>query len=151
RLPPAQKGLLQAASVIGQELTLPFLQALVGLADEELQRGLRALQAAEFVYETCLVPVPTYTFKHVLTQEVAYQSLLHSMRAQYHREIAQVIEERWPELAAAQPELVAHHFTAAGRITQALPYWLRGGQRAPQRSANLEAVQHLRKGLELLT
>jgi len=108
------------------------------------------LQVAEFVYETRLVPVPTYTFKHVLTQEVAYQSLLHSTRTQYHRQIAQVIEEKWPELAVAQPELVAHHFTEAGLSTQAIPYWLRSGQRALQRSANLEAAQHLSRGLKLL-
>jgi predicted ATPase len=112
-LPPAPKRLLQAAAVIGQEVPLPLLQALVGLAEEELQRGIQALQAAEFVYETRLIPEPTYTFKHILTQEVAYQSLLHSTRAQYHRQIAQVVEARWPELAATQPELLAHHYIAA--------------------------------------
>jgi predicted ATPase len=150
RLPPAPKALLQAAAVIGHEVTLPLLQALVGLSEEELRRGLQALQAAEFVYETRLVPVPTYTFKHVLTQEVAYQSLLHSTRAQYHRQIAQVIEERWPELAATQPELVAHHYTEAGLTEQAVAYWQRAGQQALERSANLEAVQHPSRGLELL-
>jgi len=150
RLSPAPKGLLQAASVIGQEVRLPLLQALVGLSDEALQHGLQALQAAEFVYETRLLPAPTYAFKHVLTQEVAYQSLLHSTRAQYHRQIAQLLEERWPELAATQPELLAQHYTEAGLGEQAIPCWLRAGQRASECSAHLEAISHLTKGLNLL-
>ena len=150
RLPPTPKDLLQAAAVIGQEVTLPLLQALVGLSEEELRRSLQALQAAEFVYETRLVPVPTYTFKHVLTQEVAYQSLLHSTRTQYHRQIAQVIEEQWPELAATQPELVAHHYTEAGLSEQAVSYWQRAGEYSNARSAYVEAVAHCTQGLSML-
>ena len=104
RLPPAEKRLLQAAAVIGRDVTMPLLQALAGWPEEELGRGLRCLEAAEFFYETRLIPEPTYTFKHVLTQEVAYQSLLQRTRTQYHRQIAQVVEERFPEIAATQPE-----------------------------------------------
>src|SRR5262249_55193852 len=117
---------------------------------EELRPALRHLQAAEFFYETRLVPEPTYIFKHVLTQEVAYHSLLHSTRQQYHRQIAQVVEERCPEIAAIQPEWVAQHYTAAGLPGQAIPYWRQAGQRAIERSAYVKAISHLTQGLEVL-
>jgi predicted ATPase/class 3 adenylate cyclase/DNA-binding winged helix-turn-helix (wHTH) protein len=151
RLPSAEKRLLQAAAVIGKDVTLPLLQALAGLPEEELGPALRHLQAAEFFYEARLVPEPTYTFKHVLTQEVAYQSLLHSTREQYHQQIAQVVEEQFPEIAATQPEWLAHHYTAAGLVAQAIPYWQRAGQHASDRSAHLEAISHVTTGIELLT
>ena len=91
-----------------------------------------------------------YTFKHVLTQEVAYQSLVQRARQQYHTRIAQVLEEQFPEMAETQPELLAQHYTEAGRGAQAMPYWQRAGQRAVERSANVEAISHFTKGLELL-
>jgi DNA-binding NtrC family response regulator/predicted ATPase len=150
RLPPAEKRLLQAAAVVGKDIALPLLQALVGLSEEDLRRGLRFLQAAEFFYETHLLPEPIYTFKHVLTQEVAYQSLLQRTRQQYHRQIAELVEERLPEIAATQPEWVAQHYTAAGLMSQAIPYWRRAGRRALQRSAYVEAISHLTQGLKVL-
>jgi predicted ATPase len=150
RLPPTEKRLLQTASVIGKDIALPLLQALAGLPEEELRRGLRYLQAAEFFYETRLVPEPTYTFKHVLTQEVAYQSLLQRTREQYHHLIAQVVEARLPEIAATQPEWLAQHYTAAGLMAQAISYWGQAAQRAIRRSAYAEAISHLTQGLEVL-
>src|SRR5262249_54068660 len=80
----------------------------------------------------------------------AYQSLLKSTRQQYHRQIAHVLEERFPGMTETQPELLAHHYTEAGLVVQAIPYWQRAGQRAIQRSAHIEAVSHLTTGLELL-
>ena len=97
-----------------------------------------------------LPPQATYHFKHALIQDTAYQSLLKSMRQQYHQRIAQVLEAHFPEIAATQPELLAHHYTEAGRTEQAIAYWQRAGQQALQRSANLEAAQHLTMGLTLL-
>jgi predicted ATPase len=96
-------------------------------------------------------PQATYTFKHALIQDVAYQSLLRSTRQQYHQRIAQVVEARFPELCATQPELLAHHYTEAGCHEQAVRYWQRAGQQASDRSAYLEAVSHLTTGIELLT
>ena len=90
-------------------------------------------------------------FKHALIQDAAYQSLLRSTRQQYHQRIAQVLEARFPEIGETQPELLAHHYTEAGLMAQAIPYWQRAGQRAIERSANVEAISHLTKGLELLT
>ena len=151
RLPAAEKSLLQLAAVIGPAVSVPVLQALVHGTPEELHRRLRALQAAELLYETGTMPSPTYTFKHALVQDAAYQSLLPRTRQQYHQqELAQVLEQQFPDTAATQPELLAQHYTAAGLPTHAIPYWQEAGQQARQRSANQEAVQHLTTGLALL-
>ena len=87
-----------------------------------------------------LLPQATYTFKHALIQDAAYQSLLRSTRQQYHQRIAQVLAERFPDTAETQPEVLAQHYTAAGLHADALPYWQRAGQRALERSAHREAV-----------
>jgi predicted ATPase len=92
----------------------------------------------------------TYVFKHALIQEAAYQSLLKSLRQQYHQQIAQALLEGFSETVETQPELLAHHFTEAGLPAQAVPYWLRAGQRAVERSANVEAISHLTTGLGVL-
>src|SRR5262245_51674744 len=95
-------------------------------------------------------PQATYTFKHALIQDVAYQSLLRSTRQQYHQHIAQALEAQFPETVETQPELVAQHYTAAGCHEQAVHYWLRAGEHASARSAYLEAISHVTAGLELL-
>jgi predicted ATPase len=92
----------------------------------------------------------TYTFKHALIQDVAYQSLLRSTCQQYHQRIAQALEAQFPETVATQPELVAQHYAAAGCHEQAMRYWQRAGQQASERSAYLEAISHLTTGIELL-
>src|SRR5262249_44332916 len=101
-------------------------------------------------YQRGMRPQATYTFKHALIQDAAYESLLKSTRQQYHQRIAQVLEAQFPETAEIQPELLAHHFTEAGLIEQAMGYWSKAGQNAIQRSAHVEAISHLTKGLELL-
>src|SRR4030095_15715785 len=106
--------------------------------------------AVELVYQRGLVPQATYLFKHALIQDTAYHSLLKSKRQQYHQRIAQVLEERFLETKETQPELLAYHYTEAGLIAQAIPYWQQAGQSASLRSANIEAIAHLTKGLELL-
>jgi class 3 adenylate cyclase/DNA-binding winged helix-turn-helix (wHTH) protein/predicted ATPase len=150
RLPATAKRLLQAAAVIGKDVALPLLQAVTAASEEIMHDDLRSLQAAEFLYETYALTTPVYTFKHVLTQEVAYQSLVRRARQQYHTRIAQVLEEGFPEIAETQPELLAYHYTEADRGAQAIPYWQRAGQRAVERSANVEAISHFTKGLEVL-
>src|SRR5262249_42388679 len=105
---------------------------------------------AELLYQRGLPPQATYLFKHALIQDAAYQSLLKSRRQQYHQHIAQVLEERFPETKETQPELLAHHYTEAALIAQAIPYWQKAGWRAIQRSANTEGISHLTRGLELL-
>jgi predicted ATPase len=95
-------------------------------------------------------PQSTYVFKHALIQDAAYEALLRTTRQQYHQRIAQVLEAQFPEMAEAQPELVAHHFTEAGLTTQAVRYWHQAGQKSSERSAHVEALAHMRQGLALL-
>jgi predicted ATPase len=115
-----------------------------------LDQAVARLVEADILRELSLPPRLTYVFKHALLQEAAYASLPLDRRQQVHEQVAQVLEERFPETVATQPELVAHHYTEAGVREQAIAYWQRAGQRALQRSANLEAIAHLTKGLEML-
>jgi predicted ATPase len=95
-------------------------------------------------------PQATYTFKHALLQDAAYQSLLRSTRQQYHQHTAQVLAEHFPQTAETRPELLAQHYTEAGLVEQAIGYWQRAGERSSVRSAYVEAVAHFTKALEVL-
>ena len=150
RLPPEAKKLLQVAAVCGPEVPFPLLHAVVAQPEETVQRQLATLQTAELLAPQRLFPTPLYVFQHVLTQEVAYHSLLKSTRQHYHAWIAQALAGQFPETARTQPELLAHHYTEAGHHEQALGYWQRAGEHATQRSAHVEAVAHLSRGLEIL-
>ena len=125
-------------------------QAVAPLDELVLWRGLVQLVEAEALDQRGVPPQATYTFKHALIQETAYQSLLKTSRQQYHQRIAQALAERFPESVETQPELLAHHYTAAGLSDQAMRYWQQAGQRAVQRSAYAEAVRHFTQGLEVL-
>ena len=138
-------------AVLGRRFAFELLQAVSRLEEEIVQRELSKAVEAELLYQQGLPPRATYVFKHDLIRETAYQALLKRTRQQYHQRTAQVLAERFPEMAATQPELVAHHYTEAGLAAPAVEYWQRAGQCASERSANPEAVEHLTKGLELLT
>jgi predicted ATPase len=144
------KSVAQYAAVIGRGFAYDLLQTVSQLDAATLQRELGRLVKAEIVYQRGVPPQATYTFKHALIQDAAYESLLKSTRQRYHQRITQVLEARFSETAAAQPELLAHHYTEAGLIGQAIPHWQRAGERAVQRSANVEAISHLTQALELL-
>ena len=144
------KSLAQLGATLGREFSYALLYAVSPWDEATLQRGLHQLVEAEFLYQQGLPPQATYLFKHALIQDAAYQSLLRSTRQQQQQHIAQVLETCFPDLCATQPELLAHHYTEAGVMAQAMPYWQRTGQRAIERSANLEAIGHLTKGLEVL-
>jgi predicted ATPase len=146
----AVKGLAQLGSTLGREFAYDLLQAVSPWDEDTLQRGLQQLVAAEFLYQQGLPPYATYRFKHALIQDAAYQSLLRSTRQRHHQRIAQVLEARFPEICDTQPELVAQHYTAAGFHEQAISYWQRAGQRASDRLAYLEAINHFTTGIELL-
>ena len=146
----AAKAVAQLGAVLGREFAYALLQALAPLDEATLQARLGQLVAAELLYQRGRPPRATYLFKHALIQEAAYASLLKSTRQQVHQQVAQVLEAQFPEMVETQPELVAQHYTEAGLTEQAMPYWQRAGQQALQRSANLEAIQHLTNGLELL-
>jgi predicted ATPase len=95
-------------------------------------------------------PEAVYTFKHALVQDAAYDSLLKSRRQELHATIARVLEERFPSVKDTEPELLAHHYTAAGLAEPAIEHWQKASQRAMQRSAHIEAERHLREGLAVL-
>jgi class 3 adenylate cyclase/DNA-binding winged helix-turn-helix (wHTH) protein/tetratricopeptide (TPR) repeat protein len=150
---PEGKAVAQLGAVLGRTFAYELLRAVAPLDELALWRGLVQLVQAEVLYQRGVPPQATYTFKHALTQEAAYQSLLKSTRQQFqqfHQRIAQVLDARFPELVETQPELVAQHYTEAGLIEQAIPYWQRAGQQARDRSANVEAISHCTTGIKLL-
>jgi class 3 adenylate cyclase/predicted ATPase len=144
------KGIAQFGATIGRQFSYELLQAVSQLDAYTLQRELGRLVEAEIVYQRSLPPQSTYVFKHALIQDAAYASLLKSTRQQYHQRIAHILEAQFPAIVDQQPELLAHHCTEAGLIEQAISYWHKAGQSAVQRSAHVEAITHLRQGLELL-
>jgi class 3 adenylate cyclase/tetratricopeptide (TPR) repeat protein len=146
----AVREVAQLGATLGREFSYELLQAVSPVDENTLRQGLRQLVETDLLYQRGLLPQAIYLFKHALIQDVAYQSLLKSKRQQYHQQIAQVLEERFAEVKETQPELLAHHYTEAGLKEQAIPYWQQAGQRAIERSANVEAISHLTKGLELL-
>jgi class 3 adenylate cyclase/tetratricopeptide (TPR) repeat protein len=145
------KAMAQLGATLGREFSYELLQAVSPWDEDILQQGLHQLVAAEFLYQQGLPPQATYRFKHALIQDAAYQSLLRSTRQRHHQRIAQVLEEQFSDTVATQPEVLAHHYTEAGLNAQAIPYWQRAGERAVQRSAYVEAIAHLTRGLEVLT
>jgi class 3 adenylate cyclase/predicted ATPase len=144
------KAVAQLGAVLGRTFAYELLRAVAPLDELVLWRGLVQLVQAEVLYQRGVLPHATYTFKHALLQEAAYQSLLRRTRQQYHQRIAQVLAVQFPEITATQPELLAHHYTEAGLAERALGYWQRAGQHANARFAHVEAVSHLTKGLALL-
>src|SRR5205085_5166166 len=133
----------QVGATLGREFSYDLLQAVSRLDAVSLQQALGKLVEAEVLYQRGLPPQARYLFKHALIQDAAYQSLLKSTRQQYHQQIAQALADHFPETVETQPELLAHHYTAAEQMEQAIPYWQRAGQRAAQHSAHAEAVNHL--------
>src|SRR4029450_234362 len=140
RLPPQVKQLLQTAAVIGTEVPLPLLQAIADVPDEALYRHLAHLQAAEFLYETRLFPDREYTFKHALTHEVAYGSLLQDQRRTLHRRIVVALEQLAPDQVAEHVERLVHHALRGEVWDKAVAYGRQAGARAMSRSAHQEAV-----------
>jgi tetratricopeptide (TPR) repeat protein len=150
RLPLAEKRLLQTAAVIGNEIPLPLLQAIAELPEEVLQRGLAHLQAAEFLYETRLFPEREFTFKHALTHEVAYRSLLQERRRVLHARIVEALEALSPDRLAEQVDRLARHAVRGAVWDKALAYCRQAGDRAAARSAYREAVAYFEQALEAL-
>jgi class 3 adenylate cyclase/tetratricopeptide (TPR) repeat protein len=147
RLPLEEKQLLQSAAVIGKDVPFPLLQAIAELSDEELRRGLTHLQAAEFLYETSLFPDLEYTFKHALTHEVAYGSLLHERQRALHAQIVEAIETLYSNRLIEQVERLAHHAARGEVWGKALTYLRQAGAKADARSALRESVSYFEQAL----
>ncbi len=147
---PRLRDVAQLGSVLGREFSYDMISALAGIEEEMLQSGLGQLVADELLYQRGRPPRSRYLFKHALIQDAAYQSLLKRTRQQYHQQAAKLLEDRFPEVASTQPELVAHHYAEANCPAQAITYRLKAGMAAASKSANLEAIDQFRRGLALV-
>ncbi|QOG22815.1 MULTISPECIES: adenylate/guanylate cyclase domain-containing protein [Bradyrhizobium] len=149
RLAPV-KDVAQIGAVVGREFSYELLSAVAGLPAQRLEEALAQLVRAELIFCRGEIPRAVYTFKHALVRDAAEAGLLKSRRAALHATIADAFEQRFPEIVEAQPETLALHLTEAGLFDKARDYWLQAGRKAAMRSANLEAIAHLRKGIEVL-
>ena len=144
------KQVAQMAAVIGREFSYELLLAVTSISEDELRGALRRLVEAELIFQRGNPPQARYTFKHALVQDVAYNSLLRANRRVQHRRVADALEQQLPGTVERQPEILAYHYTEAGLAEPAIAYWREAGQRAAKRAANIEAIDHLRRGLGLL-
>jgi class 3 adenylate cyclase/predicted ATPase len=150
RLTLEAKQLLQCASVIGKDFPFALLQGVAELSEENLRRELGHLQAAEFIYETRLFPDLEYTFKHALTHEVAYGSLLQDRRRALHARIVEAIEKLYSDRLAEQVERLAHHALRGELWEKAVEYLHQAGKKASARSATREAIAYFEQALDVI-
>ncbi|MGY3368210.1 class 3 adenylate cyclase/DNA polymerase III delta prime subunit [Bradyrhizobium sp. GM2.4] len=147
RLAPVRE-VAQIGAVVGREFSYELLSTVAGLSKERLEEALAQLVRSELIFCRGEIPQAIYTFKHALVRDAAYSGLLKSRRAALHAAIAGAFEQRFPDLVETQPETLAHHLTEAGLFQKAEAYWLQAGKKAAMRSANLEAIAHLQRGIE---
>ena len=151
RLGPA-KEVAQIGAALGREFSYEAMAAVADwLPEQRLQEALDALVRSELLYRRGRAPDTAYIFKHALLQDAAHETLLRNRRHELHARIGTVLEERFPEVAEQQPALLAHHYTEAGSIEQAVTYWGKAGRQSAARSAMIEAEAQLRRGLLLIS
>jgi class 3 adenylate cyclase/predicted ATPase len=147
---PSAKELAQIGAAIGREFSYELIAAVTPTTKGELDQALQQLTESGLAFRRGTPPEATYTFKHALVQDVAYDSLLKSRRQELHAAVAQIIEERFPDVRETDPELLAHHCARANRVQDAITYRLRAGEKARTRSAYSEAQAQFNEGLQLL-
>jgi predicted ATPase len=140
----------QVGAVIGRGFSYGLLHAIAGLEGTALQAALEKLAEADIVLVQGVPPESDYRFKHALIQDAAYENLLKSRRQLLHRRVAEILRDRFASISAAEPEVLAYHFTQAGLPDIAIEWWGEAGDRALRRSANQEAIGHLTAGLAQL-
>lgn len=146
-----RKEVAQVAAVVGREFSLGVVAAVMQQEEAKVANQLSNLVSADLVYQIdSFSGRETYRFRHALIQDAAYDSLLRSVRQQYHGDIAKTLESQFEATAEEQPEVIANHYSAAGAVEAALRWWPKAGQKALGRSANVEAISHFTSGLELL-
>jgi predicted ATPase/class 3 adenylate cyclase/tetratricopeptide (TPR) repeat protein len=145
----AVKEIAQIGAAIGREFSYPLLRAVAGRDEPALRMALTQLEEAELLFRWGAPPDARYTFKHALVQDTAYETLLRSRRQILHRQIADSLRGEFAAVAAAEPELVAHHLTQAALDEPAIEWWGKAGDQALRRSAFKEAAAHLGKAIEL--
>ena len=144
------KELAQLAATLGRRFSHKLLAAASGLTESQLSASILKLLDAELIYQRGKAPDCVYKFKHAMVQDIAYQTLLKSTRLRYHQRIAHLLEHQFSEEIEHNPELLAHHYTEAQIAEPAVAHWLRAGQKSISRSENLEAIDHIRKGLSII-
>ena len=142
------KDVAQVGAAIGRQFSHELIDAVASLSPADLDRALERLSRAGLISRRGMPPDATYSFKHALVQDAAYATLLKSWRQQLHAKIAKALIERFPAMAEFLPEVVAHHFSEAGLASEAIGYWHKAGDMAQRRSANEEAISHLRRALD---
>jgi predicted ATPase len=150
RLGPARE-VAQIAAVIGRDFSYGLLRAVAGMDEATVQAALDRLTEADILLVQGSAPQSEYRFKHALIQDAAYENLLKSRRQSLHRRIGEVLREQFTVAAAAEPELLAHHFSRAGVPEAAVEWWGKAGQQSLERSALMEATEQLTRALDLIT
>jgi tetratricopeptide (TPR) repeat protein len=150
RLGPAAKEIAQIGAVLGREFGYDLIDAVAQKSATELRGGLDRLAEAGLLFCRGVAPLSSYVFKHALVQDAAYSTLLRTRRQELHARVAVVLEQHFADLVARQPEILAHHLTAAGDIEHAVDQWLKAGQHAAARLAHREAIRHFDRGLATL-
>jgi class 3 adenylate cyclase/predicted ATPase len=138
----------QIGAVIGRDFSYKLLREIAGIGDGPLQAALERLADADILLVQGLPPASDYRFKHALIQDAGYENLLKSRRQALHCRTAEVLRDRFADTAAAEPALLAHHFTQAGLTEAAIEWWRTAGQRSLARSALLEGAEHLKRALD---
>jgi class 3 adenylate cyclase len=140
----------QVGAAIGREFDYELLAAVAALPETQLHAALSQLEASGLVFRRGSLPEAVYTFKHALVQDAAHDSLLRSRRQQLHARIAEAIERHYPDMASAQPQLLAQHFAEAGFAQRSARAWLEAGRLASSRSASQEAAMQFARGIDVL-
>ena len=146
----ASREIAQIGAALGRSFPHQLIAAVAPISEAALRNALDQLTGADLMYRRGEPPDATYIFRHALVQDVAYESLLRSRRSQLHSRIADVLTGQFMQSVDSEPEIMAHHLARAGRIEEAISYLRKAGERAIRRSANVEAIRHLQRGLELL-
>ncbi|HLG80782.1 MAG TPA: AAA family ATPase [Bradyrhizobium sp.] len=149
RMGPFKK-IAQIGATIGREFSYEILCAVANLPENQIEAALSHLEDAGLIVRFGFPPDALYSFRHVMIQNAAHDSLLHSDRRRLHAQIAQVLAEKYPEKAEREPELLAYHLTESGQSEPAARFWLKAGKQAALTGANLEAIGHLRRGLDVV-
>jgi class 3 adenylate cyclase/predicted ATPase len=144
------KEVAQLGAVIGRQFSYELIRLISPLKEKALQKELDRLVAAELLFTRGIPPKSSYLFKHSLIQDTAYNALPKARKIQLHKSIAQALIDKFPEVVSTQPELLAHHYTAADLREQAVDYWHRAGNKALDRFALSESIGHFNKALEML-
>jgi class 3 adenylate cyclase/predicted ATPase len=150
RLGPAPKEIAQIGAVLGREFAYELIEPVAQRPERELQAALHELNEAGLLFCRGTAPHATYLFKHALVQDAAYSTLLRGRRQQLHARVAAALEQHFADLVERQPELLAHHLTAAGDTERAVDQWLKAGRHAAAQLAYLKAIAHFERGLGLL-